>query len=496
MGAEPSPARLSERHNAGMGTDGGGIPGPLVVVVPLRSFSGAKTRLHDVLDPAERAELATRLLRDVVAAVRAWGKADRLIVVSADRAVTALAAELGAEGFLQRSRGMNPGLEELRARIGAATGALLVLPADLPAVTPASLGRIEAAAVDLLGIAPGGTADGRGRAALVVTDGSGEGTNALLLRPPDLIPFAFGPGSRHAHVAAAESAGATARAIHDEELSFDLDTPADLDRWRRRRGAYRALIALPVPGIGEVTAGSDLASLIAKALDDAAVGDRAYRPQAGDVLVVTQKVVSKAEGRLVDLATVKPRPEAVAWAREWGRDARQVEVVLREAAEILRMERGIIIARTSHGFVCANAGVDASNVPGGTVSLLPDDPDRTAHELQAALSERFGVPLGVVISDSFGRPWRLGITDVALGVAGFGALADLRGEPDMVGRIMRTTIISVADEIASAADLAAGKTSGCPVVLVRGARLPPEPADPQQRGGRGLIMARDQELFP
>ena len=495
MGAEPAAARLSERHNAAMATDGG-LPGPLAVVVPLRSFSGAKTRLHDVLDPAERAELATRLFRDVVAAVRSWGKAARVIVVSTDQAVTGLAAELGAEGFLQRSSGMNAGLEEVRDQVAGGDGTLLVLPADLPAVTAASLGRIEAAAVELLGIARGGTGNGPERAVLVVSDGSGEGTNALLLRPPDLIPFAFGPGSRDAHLAAAERAGAVARAIHDEDLSFDLDTPADLERWRRRRGAYRALVALPVPGIGEVAAGTDLATVIAKALDDAAAVDPAYRPAPGDVLVVTQKIVSKAEGRLVELATVDPRPEAAAWAREWGRDARQVEVVLREAAEILRMERGVIIARTRHGFVCANAGVDASNVPGGTVSLLPEDPDRTARALQVALSERFAVSLGVVVSDSFGRPWRLGITDIALGVAGFGGLADLRGEPDMVGRIMRTTVIAVADEIASAADLAAGKTSGCPVVLVRGARLPPEPADSAQRGGRGLIMARDQELFP
>jgi coenzyme F420-0:L-glutamate ligase / coenzyme F420-1:gamma-L-glutamate ligase len=185
----------------------------------------------------------------------------------------------------------------------------------------------------------------------------------------------------------------------------------------------------------------------------------------------------------------------VAWANEWGRDARQIEVVLRESAQILRMERGVIIARTRHGFVCANAGVDASNVPAGTVSLLPDDPDRTAEDLRAILSERFGVPLGVVVSDSFGRPWRLGITDVALGVAGFAPLADLRGEPDAGGRIMHTTVIAVADEIASAADLAAGKTSGAPVVLVRGVRLPPEAADPAQRGARGLIMARELELF-
>ena len=134
-------------------------------------------------------------------------------------------------------------------------------------------------------------------------------------------------------------------------------------------------------------------------------------------------------------------------------------------------------------------------MPTGTVSLLPEEPDRTAEQLRASLSERFEVPLGTVISDSFGRPWRLGITDVALGVAGFAPLADLRGEPDANGRIMRTTVIAMADEIASTADLAAGKTSGCPVVLVRGARLPPEAADPAQRGARSLIMAREQELF-
>jgi coenzyme F420-0:L-glutamate ligase/coenzyme F420-1:gamma-L-glutamate ligase len=470
---------------------GGAIGRPLTVLVPLRSLSGAKTRLTEVLDPAERAELASRLLRGVVEAVRGWGGADRIVVVSADEAVSAMAADLGAEGFVQRSVGMNDGLAEARAALDG-RGTLLVLPADLPVASPAALARLEQAATELLGGPSGG--DGR-RLVLVVTDSSGEGTNALLLRPPDLIPFAFGAGSARAHLESAKGVGALSRAIRDEELSFDLDTPADLERWRRRRGAYRALVALPVPGIGEVAPGTDLAVLIGTALERAAAGDAAYRPQAGDVLVVTQKIVSKAEGRLVELDTVEPRPEAVAWAREWGRDARQVELVLREATEILRMERGVIIARTRHGFVCANAGVDASNVPSGTVTLLPDDPDRTARHLGATLGERFGVPLGIVVSDSFGRPWRLGITDIALGVAGFGALADLRGEPDAEGRIMRTTVIAVADEIASAADLASGKTSGCPVVIVRGARLPPEPADPAQRGAHALLMAREQELF-
>jgi coenzyme F420-0:L-glutamate ligase/coenzyme F420-1:gamma-L-glutamate ligase len=483
--------------------DGGALPRPVTVIVPLRSLGGAKTRLNDVLDPAERAELAMRLLRDVIEAARAWGGADQVMVVSTDPAVGELAKEMGAEAFLQRTSGMNEGLDEARAALDGDRGTLIVLPADLPAVSAAALERLEATALDLErdGKAPTGS-DGQAEdrseewsMVLVVTDRSGEGTNALLLHPPAVIPFAFGDGSSRAHALAGERAGAAVRTVRDDELSFDVDTPADLERWRRRRGGYRTLVALPVPGIGEITAGDDLGGLIATALQRAAEVDGAYGPLPGDVLVVTQKIVSKAEGRLVELAGVKPRPEAVAWAAAWGRDARQIEVVLRESAEILRMERGVIIARTRHGFVCANAGVDASNVPAGTVSLLPEDPDRTAEELRSILSERFGVPLAIVISDSFGRPWRLGITDVALGMAGFAPLADLRGEPDAGGRIMRTTVIAVADEIASAADLAAGKTSGAPVVLVRGVRLPPEPADTAQRGARGIIMARDQELF-
>jgi len=484
-----------------MGSEEGAISRPLTVLIPLRSLSGAKTRLDHVLDPAERAELATRLLRDVLEAVRRWGRADRVIVVAADPAIRELADGLGAETFVQRSTGMNEGLEEARVSLDGAARTLLVLPADLPTVSAESLERLEAAASEAAAAEPGSrrAAPGARRDGspfvVVVPDSSGEGTNALLLRPPDAIPFAFGNDSRRAHVAAAERGGAAVRTVHDDELSFDLDTPADLERWRRRRGAFRTLMALPLPGLPEVAPGDDLAVLIGSALERAARSDPAYRPVADDVLVVTQKIVSKAEGRLVDLATIEPRPEAVRWAKEWGRDARQIEVVLRESAEVLRMERGVIVSRTRHGFVCANAGVDASNVPTGTVSLLPEEPDRTAEQLRASLSERFEVPLGTVISDSFGRPWRLGITDVALGVAGFAPLADLRGEPDANGRIMRTTVIAMADEIASTADLAAGKTSGCPVVLVRGARLPPEAADPAQRGARSLIMAREQELF-
>src|SRR3990170_1670636 len=191
-----------------------------------------------------------------------------------------------------------------------------------------------------------------------------------------------------------------------------------------------------------------------------------------------------------------PRPEAVAFAERWDRDPRQVEVVLREAAHVLRMERGVIITRTRHGFVCANAGVDASNVDPDTVTLLPADSDRSARELRTRLATLMGLrperTPAVVIADSFGRPWRWGIVEVALGVAGFGPLDDQRGRPDTMGRIMRSTVVAVADEIASAAELASGKTSRRPVVLVRGATLPPG------NGGivPGALMDAGSDLFP
>ncbi len=188
------------------------------------------------------------------------------------------------------------------------------------------------------------------------------------------------------------------------------------------------LLAVPLPPLPEIRPGDDLGRLLAEAWWTLMTDDHALAPAAGDVLVVTQKVVSKAEGRIVRLAEVEPRPEAVDWARAWDKDPRQVEVVLRETAEVVRMERGIIISRTIHGFVCANAGVDASNVGGDeVVTLLPQDPDASATGLRQALLEELGVDVSVIVSDSFGRPWRVGITDVALGVSGFAPLDDLRG---------------------------------------------------------------------
>jgi coenzyme F420-0:L-glutamate ligase/coenzyme F420-1:gamma-L-glutamate ligase len=228
--------------------------------------------------------------------------------------------------------------------------------------------------------------------------------------------------------------------------------------------------AIALSGIPEVRAGDDLAGFIGDALE-ATAGLLPLR--ADDVVVVTQKVVSKAEGAVVDLETVEPRRDAVAFAERWDRDPRQIEVVLREAVRVVRMEHGVLITETKHGFICANGGVDASNVgpeSGHIVTLLPDDPDASAGRLREALRTRFGVDVPVIVSDSFGRPWRWGITDVAIGVSGLVPIEDLRGSPDADGRVMRSTIRASADEIASAAELALGKVAGRPVAIVRGAR--------------------------
>ena len=247
---------------------------------------------------------------------------------------------------------------------------------------------------------------------------------------------------------------------------------------------------IALAGLPEVRPSDDLEAMIGDALE---ATDGVLPVQPGDVLVVTQKIVSKAEGAVVDLRTVTPSARAMEWADEWGRDARQIEVVLQQARRIVRMERGVLITETHHGFVCANGGIDASNVgpdSGDVVTLLPVDPDASAARIRAALRTRFGADLPVIVSDSFGRPWRWGIVDVALGVSGILPLEDLRGQPDADGRVMRTTVRAVADELASAAELALGKTAARPVALVRGAN------PPLGEGSiRDLVMAPENDLF-
>ncbi len=234
----------------------------------------------------------------------------------------------------------------------------------------------------------------------------------------------------------------------------------------------------PVEGLPAIREGDDLAALIAErtGLED------------GDVLVVAQKVVSKAEGRVVRLAEVEPSPEALEAAAD--HDPRQLEVILREAARLVRVRPPLVIAETRHGLVCASAGVDASNAPEpGTVVLLPEDPDASAARILERLRELAGAEVGVIVSDSFGRAWRQGTTDVAIGLAGIRPLLDLKGARDTTGYELHATVIAVADELAGAAELVMGKTAGVPAAVIRG-------VDARGEGNaRELVMPPERDLF-
>ena len=229
-----------------------------------------------------------------------------------------------------------------------------------------------------------------------------------------------------------------------------------------------SLEVVPLQGLPLVGAGDDLVELIASALSLNSVA-----PRAGDVLVVAQKIVSKAEGRLIDLATIEPSHKAVALAADVDKDPRLVEVILSESVRVVRARRGVLIVEHRLGFIMANGGVDQSNVAPADgaqrVLLLPENPDRSAETLRRGLAARTGVEIAVVINDSFGRPWRQGTVGVAIGAAGLPALVDLRGRADLFGRRLEVSIIGFADEIAAAASLAMGQANeALPAVLIRG----------------------------
>jgi len=232
------------------------------------------------------------------------------------------------------------------------------------------------------------------------------------------------------------------------------------------------IAVLPVRGIGEVAAGDDLGRLIAEA-----AADQGTPLEPHDCLVVTQKAVSKAEGRIVPLAP--------------GDAAARRRLVESESVRVLRRRGELLITETRHGFVCANAGVDVSNVRAGTAALLPVDPDRSAWRVRNSVAAATGVEVGVVVSDTFGRAWRHGLTDVAIGVAGLPAVADLRGTPDALGRDLEVTEVAVADEVAGAAELVMGKAAGVPAAIVRGLDLGAHAPG----SGRDLVRPPALDLF-
>ena len=262
----------------------------------------------------------------------------------------------------------------------------------------------------------------------------------------------------------------------DEDVDAGLETR--LPRSPGSSSTVPELRILPVEGLPEIAEGDDLGGLIAEAAE----------VEPGDVVVVSQKVVSKAEGRIVRLDDVEASDRARELAAN--HDPRQLEVILRESARVVRARAPLVIAETRHGFVCASAGVDASNAPEpDTLVLLPLDPDASAAAIRRALRERTGHDVGVIVSDSFGRPWRNGIVDVAIGVAGLRPLDDWRGRVDANGYELRATVVAVADEIAAAAELVRGKTSGVPVAIVRGLDVAGEGT------AQELVMPPERDMF-
>ena len=242
-----------------------------------------------------------------------------------------------------------------------------------------------------------------------------------------------------------------------------------------------------VQGMPEIKPGDDLASLLIDAAQE-----QGTPIEAGDVVVVTQKVVSKAESRVMSFKDIEPSALALTITEGHRRDPRHTEMVLRESQRVVRMDRGVIISETRHGFICANAGIDASNIPGSdTLCLLPEDSDASARGIRDTIKRQLGVDVAVVVSDTFGRPWRNGATNVAIGVAGFDPMLSYIGLPDSHGNMLHTTEIAVADELAATAELVTGKVDGVPVSIIRGYRYEAAEDASIQR----LIRTGDRDMF-
>jgi len=255
---------------------------------------------------------------------------------------------------------------------------------------------------------------------------------------------------------------------------------------RLRSDPARELRLIPIPAVVDIKRGD---SIIEKLL--ASMRVRRLRFRSGDILVVKHKIVSKSEGRVVDLSTIQPSDESIAWAEQYSLDARVIELALRESRAVIRRKHGVLITETRHGFLCANSGVDVSNVDGGRHALLlPEDSDHSASNLRRELKKRTGLAIPVIITDSFGRPWREGLTEFAIGVAGMKPLRDDRGRRDPYGYELKASVEAIADELACAAGLVCGKLNRAPACIVRGFHY-----DAGQGGVRHLLRSPESDLF-
>ena len=446
------------------------------VIVPAKEPIGAKGRLAAALDPEQRQALAGVLLDRVLTALSRLREPVEVRVVTDSDDVEARARGRGV-GVIREPGGRGEAAAvDVATAISLAEGCdrQLVIPADLAAPDPRELDALLARRLPPPSV-------------ILVPATGDDGTNAILSSPPDAIPFLFGPSSFERHQAAATRFGVRCEVMRLPSLVLDIDTPEDLSSAQ----AASAISVRAVSGVPEIRPGDDLGEILASAILAAGM-----EPADGDVIVVAQKVVSKAEGRIILLADVEPSAEARELAARVGKDPAKVHVILGESRRVVKAEwpegrgEGLLIMEHKSGHVMANAGVDASNAAPGALILLPEDSAASAERVRATLAERLNANLGVVVSDTFGRPWRPGLVNVALAVAGMPAVVDLRGQPDDAGRALAATSLALADEVAAAAGLVIGKTNRSPAAIVSGLRwVAPDAAEAD------LVRPETEDLF-
>lgn len=452
----------------------------LATAILMKDPAEAKTRLSAALGGDAREQLALMLFDNTLAFLARTHAGPLGVVTRSDviaqRTIAQRASVIREEG----EAGINAAATQASSwarSLGA--DSLLVIHADIPTLTTDEMRQLIEAGGD---------------SAVVIAESHDGGTNALLLSPPDTIPFCFGRNSAAAHEATARALGRSCKRLLLPFLSRDIDTPDDLGaHFPRDATPVAALGAFALQGIPEIVAGDDLGGIIA---DTAQASGQPVGP--GDIVVVAQKIVSKSEGRMFALADYAPSAEAERLALEIGKDPRKVEAILGESTAVIRARKqppdGLLVTRHRQGWICANAGIDESNLGvgrDGMLLLLPEDPDASAARIRIALEARFGGPIGVVITDTFGRPWRNGLVNVAIGVAGVPVLVDWKDRTDAYGRGLKATLPAFADEIAAAAGLLMAKDAGLPVVVLRGLAW----QDTPEAAAGDVLRPIEQELF-
>jgi len=448
------------------------------IAILMKDPALAKMRLEPVLGVDARADLARTLFDHCLRFFCHFYPDNKLAVVTPSPEIAEKAHAQGATALHQKSGDINAaGHLAVDWAVKLGIKHLLIIHADIAVLQVSEINHLINAAREN---------------AVVIAKSHDGGSNALILSPPHVIAPQFGNHSATAHERAAIAAGVTYQSLILPHLSHDIDTPQDLSEALQDKEQRVEIFA--VPDLPEITAGDDIAALIAQKL--AKMGE-SLKPY--DIIIIAQKIISKSEGCLVSLDAFPPSKQALEISATIGKDARKVEAILSQSAQILRMRpqepEGLLIARHKRGWICANAGIDQSNLGAGEADrllLLPENPDHSAATIRTNLEIHFNIaPIGVIISDSFGRPWRQGQVNVALGLSGVPALIDWRERQDANGRILKATLPAFADEVAASSGLVSLKDAGLPVVIVRGLAWPLS----DEATGQDFLRPLAQELF-